>query len=164
MELTPRQFAERTGKNLEAIYKALQDGRLSESVRKSGRRSFIDFERGKIELFGKVQEAPSAPGGSLREAKSLADVSIPPIDESLAAEKYWKAEQAKLNYLRAAGELVEASRVQEAYEKEAAACRSKLLSVVGRVRQRVTSLSEKDFTMIEDLIKEALEELGSEVL
>lgn len=84
------------------------------------------------------------------------------FEESRAVSEFWKAKRAELDFRRATGQLVEIAEVQAAYNDEIATCRSKLLAVPSRFRQRVPMRPE-DFRLLEELVREVLEELGSSV-
>ena len=80
-------------------------------------------------------------------------------DESRAQVEFWKARKAELGYHVERGELVKASEAQRVYDDHAAAVRSKMLAIPARLRQRI-ELSPATLELVEDLIREALEEMA----
>lgn len=70
------------------------------------------------------------------------------------------AARAELELARESGELVEAASVEEQLTDVFSACRTKLLGIPTRLRQRLPHLAAGDVAEIEALIREALEELA----
>lgn len=166
--VSPAQLARAAGLTREGVYGLIRTGRIPpDAVRKAGKFMSVDLRRALAAIRGTAlpepAEEPSRPRRAAPEmpAEGLSawPRDLPPIDESNAAERYWRARRAELDYRRAAGDLVPAADVAGAYADEVAACRTKLLAVVSRVRQRVV-MSEEEYALVEDLIREALEELG----
>jgi hypothetical protein len=157
MNVTPHQFAEEVGTTRENIYTAIKNGRLTEGISKQGIRYKIDLEVAKAQWFGRAMPKPE----ELEEYQEgpEQDHSIPTLDKSQANEKYWKAKTAELNYRERAGELIEAAAVQRTYDDEVVACRTKLLAIGSRIRQRI-DMTEEGYGLVEELIEESLEELG----
>lgn len=93
------------------------------------------------------------------------DVEGPPEDVSLveqtAKEKFWKAKLAELDFRKRSGELVEAKEVEAQLSDLFANCRNKLLGVPSRARQQDPALTRAQILLVEELIREALEELAS---
>jgi hypothetical protein len=83
------------------------------------------------------------------------------LSEASAAEKLWKARMAELQYREKAGELVNAKDVSMRLEGVFTTCRTRLLGVPSRARQAIPSLTVADITALEDLVREALEELAA---
>ncbi len=158
MSVAPQKFADLVGTTRENIYAAIRNGRLTRGVTKKGPRYCIDVELAKAEWFGRKAPKIEQPE-SVKDDPPPDTEYIPDIEESQATEKYWKAKSAELKYRRETGDLVEASNVQKVYDNEVVACRTKLLAVVSRMRQRIT-MDEEGFQLFDELIREALEELG----
>jgi phage terminase Nu1 subunit (DNA packaging protein) len=80
-------------------------------------------------------------------------------DESRRA-KHWDAKLKELKYREAAGELVAAAGIEKKLADVFSAVRSKLLGVPSKAKQAMPDeLTASMVTKIEDLIREALEEL-----
>jgi hypothetical protein len=159
--MSPAKFAIAVGMQVDAVYKAAADGRLGGAVRKQGRRIFIDLEKGREAMKGwRRTDEPSPPPRPPGEVRDLGETyQGEGLEESAAVEKFWKAKLAELQFKKAAEQLVVVDDVQQRYASEVTACRTKLLAVVPRLRQRVT-LDDATFALIDDLIRESLAELG----
>lgn len=76
-----------------------------------------------------------------------------------AREKHWKAKLAELKYRERESELVEAQLVEQKLAGTFAQVRTKLLGVPSRARQLLPHLDAADVGALEDLVREALEDL-----
>jgi hypothetical protein len=160
--LSPAKFASAVGMQVDAVYKAVADGRLGAAAKRHGRRISIDLELGREAMKGwrradEPSPPPRAASGDVRELGETYQGEG--LEESAAVEKFWKAKLAELQFKKTSGELIEVGEMQRLYATEVASCRTKILAVVPRLRQRVT-LTEPQWALFEDLIREALEELG----
>lgn len=88
------------------------------------------------------------------------------VDDSLegasAREKFWKAKTAELRYLAEAGTLVSAADVEREISEMIAEAKTRLLGVASLARQRDATLSLAQTTLVDTLIREALESLGDD--
>lgn len=157
MIVSPQKFAEIVGTTRENIYASIRLGTLKDGVSKKGTRYKIDLELARAQWLG--HEAPESSVDEKPKEPSTETHYIPDLEDSQATEKYWKAKTAELNYRERVGELVEAAEVQKTYDDEVVACRTKLLALGPRIRQRI-DMTEEGFGLVEELIEEALEELG----
>lgn len=157
MIVSPQKFAEIVGTSRENVYASIRLGTLKDGVSKNGTRYKIDLEPAKAQWFGRAAPEVSEPEQTKPQSKDTHH--IPDLEDSQATEKYWKAKTAELNYRERVGELVEAADVQKTYNDEVVACRTKLLALGPRIRQRI-DLPEEGYSLVEELIEEALEELG----
>jgi phage terminase Nu1 subunit (DNA packaging protein) len=154
-----------------AVSRAVSIGRLSQSIR-DGKIIDPDLadreweastdlskapgyvrERVNPQRKPSTEEATPAPP-TLREGMNLAEAS--------AAEKYWKAKQAELNYREDAAELIPARDVRRRLEEVFLTCKTKLLGVPSRARQLLPHLTVADVTTLDALVRESLEELAGE--
>lgn len=163
-----RAFARARGVSHVAVLNALRGGRLgagaqdgkivnaAEADRQWARRTDLSKAPGAV----KEREGKRARGRSSEEAPPAAeDLSL---SEESAREKKWRAKEAELRYRQRAGELVEAREVERHLVEEYGRARTKLLGICSRARQAMTHLRDSDFTLLESLIREALEELATE--
>lgn len=90
-------------------------------------------------------EDPDEPDGSMADAA--------------AREKHWRAKLAELKYKAAAGELVPASEVETSWANTLSQVRTKLLGIPTQFRQALPTLTPPDLVLLENLIREALENL-----
>jgi hypothetical protein len=110
--------------------------------------------------------APPASMPTVEDLAASGEITAAPQDpdsigNAATREKHWKAKLAELKYRQEAGELVEAAAVSKRLTDTFSMCRTKLLGVPTRTRQRLPHLSLDDFTVIEELVREALEDLSN---
>lgn len=168
-KLTPRQFASRTGQQIDAVYQQLRSGRLPGQKGADG-KWLVDWEPAlashrevdqsliepEAERSPKSNQAPPAAPFSLGSDENW--TSIPDYETSRSARMYWQAKREEQDYLEKAGQLVPLEGIEQRYADHVATVRTKLLGVPTRLKQRLR-LSESDFKLIEELIEEALEDL-----
>lgn len=163
-KVTPKAFARLANMSPDAVYKAVQDGRLGNAVVRQGRRVFIDPLRG-LEALGRVPDGGDSSSDDdepVHVTKEMVEAyDGTPLEKSLAIEKFWKAKRAELDYRKATGDLIEIREVAERYVDEVTACRTKLLAIPSRAKQRL-GLNGDQHALLESLVREALEELGRE--
>lgn len=92
---------------------------------------------------------------------------IPAIADAAAIERHWKSKQAELDYRRDAGEVVPIEDVLaykagcEAREVEKfTRVRTSILGVPSKAKGRLPHLTHQDVRVIEELLREALQELA----
>jgi phage terminase Nu1 subunit (DNA packaging protein) len=80
-----------------------------------------------------------------------------------AREKHWRAELAELQYKQRAGELVNAAEMAAAMTDAYTTVRTKLLGLPSKAKQRLPHLQLADLATLEEIVREALEELATGV-
>lgn len=109
--------------------------------------------------------APDDHGPAPRDAWGAPDPREPraaaPESQATATErlKTAQANLAELEFKQAAGELVLAAAVRSEWANVLSQARTKLLGIPTRFRQEVPETSPSAVTKLEDLVREALEEL-----
>lgn len=112
-----------------------------------------------------VAGPPPPMRGSIDAAPPTIDA--PPVGEpegTATATERLKSAQADLAELKrdeARGLLVLASEVEKKVSDTFAACRTRLLSIPSRARQSLPHLANADVIVLEELLREALEDLSS---
>jgi hypothetical protein len=186
--LSLRAYARRRGVSVEAVRRAIQRGRLSASlsVDAQGKTKIADPKLADRE-WSKNTDLSKAPGYVKARPAVVAEADsgvtpapgtpvTPVIDgdepQSLlgasTAEKHWKTRIAELDYKKKAGLLLDAGAViawktevlaemSQAYTR----CRSKLLGIPTRAKAALPHLKHTDIRAIDDLLRDALEELAS---
>ncbi|NRD51195.1 hypothetical protein [Corallococcus exiguus] len=172
-----RAYARHRGAHHETVRAAIESGRLRESVRdgKVVDVALADREWARNTSYSEapisVREreaarelaASKAPAAGPRPAPLPADV---PPDSELSSNEaariktYWQARQAELDYRQEAGELVPARDVRAKLEDVFRTCRTHLLGVPSRARQAMPHLTASDVGTLENLVREALDELA----
>lgn len=114
-----------------------------------------------VEAHARVA-APAAAAGVVKAPAG--DDGVPRLGTTLpennAVKAYWQARTAELEFKEAAGELVPAAGVRSELEGVFRSCRTKLLGVPARVRQQIPHLTAEEVVMVENLVREALEDLA----
>lgn len=173
-------YAKRRGVTAMAVSAAIRKGRLKESVRRNraGVPKITDPELADREWdantdltraptyvkerAGKRDAAPAPQNrGGRPPAKDDGD-KTPSLSDAAAAEKHWRAKLAELQYREKAGELVEVKEVAAKLVDVFTQCKTKLLGIPSRARQQLPHLTAADVGTLEELVREALEELAGE--
>lgn len=82
------------------------------------------------------------------------------LDGAARKAKHWDALTREAKFREAVGELTPAAGVKRAVEDAFAACRSHLLALPSRARQLLPHLTTSDVGVIENVVREALEQLA----
>jgi hypothetical protein len=83
------------------------------------------------------------------------------VTEASAAEKYWKAKLAELDYQTKMGELVSASAVAIRVAQVFSLCRTKLLAVPSKAKSAMPDITHAQIATLDGLIRQALEDLAA---
>ncbi len=184
MGLSRRKYAEHRkdrglpGGSLQAVQRALAKGRIH--LEPNG---MIDPDRADREWVANtdLSKAPASvvaagsvgdtPPDNRQRASSGAAPSLSgevpepyegmSLSEANAIKAVWQAKTAKLEYLKAAGEVVPAAGVRAELEDVFRKCRTKLLGVPSRAKQAMPELTTAQIAKFEDLIRESLEDLAA---
>jgi hypothetical protein len=176
-----RAYARRRGVTAMAVSKAIKSGRLAKSVVRdaAGDPKIADPDLADREWDrstdlskapGYVKQRASAarpPRGESRAVAAPGAAAPPPAGEpddlSLAVEsareKFWKANTAELDYRERAGELVKAAEVKGKITDSFKKVSTRLLGIPTRAKQQIPHLTVADIGTIDELVREALEEL-----
>ena len=145
-----------------AIQVAIRDGRLVKAIRDGKIDAAIaDAEWSDTTLEDRVPiTGPTSP----RVADDDDDLpsDIPSLKESRARREAAEAALAEIELAEKRGELVLARDVESRLVNVFAHCKTKLLGVASRIRQRDPSLTGAQVDMIEAQIREALEDLAGQ--
>jgi phage terminase Nu1 subunit (DNA packaging protein) len=87
---------------------------------------------------------------------------VPDYNESRARTEYLKAELLELERKEKEGLLVRSADVQAKWVEVITISRTKVMGVVSKVKQRVPDLTQDQISILEDIVREALEELAEE--
>jgi hypothetical protein len=182
--LTLRAYAKHRGVSAMAVSRAVKSGRLRKCVLRDahGRPEGVSSAELADREWEEATDLSRAPG-TVKEAaaKRAARAGAPPdpgggggeepprpgdpnnlsLAAETAREKYWKANHAELEYRERLGQLVEAKDVAKTLADVFATCRTKLLAVPIRARQALPHLTAQDVAALENLVREALEELAN---
>lgn len=164
------------GVTRQAVYKAVKEGRLS-VVRTRDGQELIDSETLREEwaanTMQKVGVGPKPPMGESvfpperpKRDRALTDPEpgdiVPDYNESRARTEYLKAELLELERKEKEGLLVRASEVQAKWVEVITISRTKVLGIPSKAKQRIPDLTQDQVVVLEDIVREALEELSEE--
>ena len=181
MALISRSEAARAvGVSPEAVYAAVKSGRLSVKKDSSG-KPVVDSETMREEWARNTQTrigiGPKA-AGSGKEKKPLrsreermasgveqpriskTQESIPDYDESRARTEHLKAELLELDRQQKEGLLVKAEDIALEWSEIITRARTKLLGIPTKAKQRIPDLDTDAIGVLDDIVREALEDLA----
>jgi hypothetical protein len=164
-----RAYANHRHVSVEAVRKAISGGRLQRSiVLVDGVPQVADVALADQEWSTNTDLSRAHDDVKRRAAAASPPASNivlfpPPAGDSMAAasaaEKHWRAKKAELDYKRAAGELVDAAEIKGRIVEIFTTCRSKLLGLPTKAKQRLPHLTITDVNVLDDVVRESLEEL-----
>lgn len=82
------------------------------------------------------------------------------MSEANAVHAVWKAKTAEMVFREKAGELVDLREISDQFATRISAARTKLLGIPSRAKQQIPTLSLADIALLEDLVREALEDVA----
>lgn len=92
---------------------------------------------------------------------AINDKELPSIAESRAKTEAYKAEITKLEYETKAGKLVDAEEFRLKFTEMVVSARTRLLGVPSKAKGRIPHLTVDEIGVLDELIREALEEVAS---
>ena len=165
--LSLRAYSRLRGCSVEAVRKAIKSGRLVKSVTENA--------RGQSKIVS-AELADQEWGANTKKPAATAEPTAPAPDEPDRTCGYpearrrrevelWhqarvKREADELELQAKRGELVSADEARAAVIDTFAIVRTRLLGVPTRCKQRLPNLSAHDVRVIDDMVREALEELA----
>lgn len=179
--LSKSEAAKALGVSRQAVYNAIKEKRLSVEVSADGREC-VNSETMREEWAKNTQTrigmGPKPPGPG-REKKPLrsreermasreeprisrTSESIPDYDESRARTEHLKAELLELERQQKEGLLVKAEEVEHGWVEIITRARTKLLGIPTKAKQRIPDLDTDAIGVLDDIVREALEDLAVE--
>ena len=174
-----RAYARRRGTSAPSVLRAIKGGRLSRSlVYVGGVAQIADPDLADQEWAANT-DLTKAPGYvKERAANAVPHTETPtetpetPVTPSQGSrstmadaaldEKRWKARLAEQEFLKEAGELVNAKRAVAAFSTQVIEARTKLLAVPSKVKARSPDLTLEELAIIDEEIRRALESIAGE--
>jgi len=176
--ITKSEAADALGVSRTAVYKAIKQGRLP-VVRTADGRELIKSETLREDWFAttmkKVGVGPKPAMGETawpeprpkrqapepeRLASPEAGEIVPEYNESRARTEFLKAELLELERKEKEGLLVRAADVEAKWVEVITISRTKVLGVPSKAKQRIPDLTQDQIAILEDIVREALEELA----
>jgi hypothetical protein len=140
------------GGSLQAVQRAIQTERLKASVtRVNGLVRIADPEFADREWADNTDQTRRPPA---------ADDEPEEGDSREGSFAYWKAKKMELDYRLVAGELVDAADVAAAIATDYSTVRTKIMGLPAKARQRLPHLTLADLATLDEIVREALEELS----
>ncbi len=149
------EAAEQLGVTVHSIYMSIKRGKLTAMEDANG-NILINSDTMREEL--KKKSAKKKKPKKIRN--SITSESIPEYEESRARTEHLKAELLELERKAKEKDLVPMTEVQSTWENIVTTARTKLLGVPTKAKQRIPDLDTNAMAHLDDIIREALEELA----
>lgn len=160
--ITRKEAAEKMGVTIQAVYMAIKQGRLTAMEDNQGNIVINDdtmvAEWNKKSAFRQMKSNPQQ---SKRKRSSVTLDSIPEYEESRARTEHLKAELLELERKQKEDSLVPLKEVQQKWTEVITTARTKLLGISSKAKQRLPDLDTNAVSCIDDIVREALEELST---
>ncbi len=167
--LTMRQYAIHRGVSINAVSKAVKQGRIS-CARDSNGYAMIDAvvadrewaaNTGHSKMYGNGEAAPQRPHPQQPPApEPEAPRGGPSYAQSRAVREAYQARLAKLDYEEQTGKLINADEVKERWLHIAGLVRTKVSGIPSKAKQRISDLTTEHYLELETIVREALEDLA----
>jgi phage terminase Nu1 subunit (DNA packaging protein) len=163
--LSLRKYAQHRGTSHTAVQRAIESGRLRESiVHVNGVPKIRDLATADAEWHANTRATiatmaqPVPPPAELMATGEPR--AVPDLQESRARLECARADLAELELAERRRELVPASDIAAKFEDVVTSAKTKLLGLASRIKQRMPHIVETDIRAIDDLVREALESLA----
>ena len=120
-------------------------------------RSLEERLRPRPEQQPEAEQIATVPVETVTQKQS----EVPDYNESRARTEYLKAELMEFDRAEKEGELIRADEVTKAWGEIVAITRTKMMAVPTKAKQRIPEISADDFVVLEEIVREALEELSN---
>ncbi len=162
--ISRKEAAEQLGVTVHSIYMSIKRGKLTAMEDANGNiliNSDTMREELKKKSAGQRMERVDAPNKKPKKVRnSITSESIPEYEESRARTEHLKAELLELERKAKEKDLVPMTEVQSTWENIVTTARTKLLGVPTKAKQRIPDLDTNAMAHLDDIIREALEELA----
>lgn len=152
-----RAFARSIGVNQRAIQRAIADGRITSVERTKRGWRITDAAAARAELEANTRPRARDAGQVEAQKPDPTTLSAATLRERLA-----RAKLIELDYERKRRTLIPLRDAEMSWSALVVAARTRLLGVPSRAKQRLPSLSAADVAVLDELIREALDELANE--
>lgn len=161
--LSVAAFAKRVGLTHEAIRKAIKTGRVVKSVVWiDGQPKIADPDLAKVELTANTRpridhardEGDADLDQSYNRSRAEREAALARLDAA-------RADLAEIELEEKRGSIISVQEVEDRLTGVFASCRTKLLGVPSRCRQADPTITSDQAAKIEELIREALEDLSA---
>ena len=157
--ITRKEAAEQMGVTIHAVYMAIKQGRLT-AIKDNQGKIVINSDTMKDEWKRKSEPRPTKKIEHKIYKSSQSTTEYPEYGESKARTEHLKAELLELERQEKEKSLVPVEEVNNTWQKIITNTRNKLLGVPSKAQQRLPDLDNSAVSCIDDIIREALEELS----
>ena len=157
--ITRKQAAEEMGVTIQAVYMAIKQGRLT-AIKDNQGKIVINSDTMKDEWAKKSEPKLIKKIIHKSYKSSQSETAYPEYGESKARTEHLKAELLELERQEKEKSLVPVEEVNNTWQKIITNTRNKLLGVPSKAQQRLPDLDNSAVSCIDDIIREALEELS----
>ena len=157
--ITRKQAAEEMGVTIQAVYMAIKQGRLT-AIKDNQGKIVINSDTMRNEMTKKSEPKLIKKIEHKTYKSSQSETEYPEYGESKARTEHLKAELLELERQEKEKSLVPVEEVNNTWQKIITNTRNKLLGVPSKAQQRLPDLDNSAVSCIDDIIREALEELS----
>ena len=157
--ITRKEAAEKMGVTIHAVYMAIKQGRLT-AIKDNQGKVVINSDTMLDEWSRKSQPRPTKKIEHKTYKPSQSETDHPEYGESKARTEHLKAELLELERKEKEKSLVAVDEVNIAWQKIITNTRNKMLGVASKAQQRLPDLDNSAVDCIDDIVREALEELS----
>jgi phage terminase Nu1 subunit (DNA packaging protein) len=157
--ITRKQAAEEMGVTIQAVYMAIKQGRLT-AIKDNQGKIVINSDTMKDEWAKRSEPKLIKKIEHKTYKSSQSETEYPEYGESKARTEHLKAELLELERQEKEKSLVPVDEVNNTWQKIITNTRNKLLGVPSKAQQRLPDLDNSAVSCIDDIIREALEELS----
>ena len=157
--ITRKQAADEMGVTIQAVYMAIKQGRLT-AIKDNQGKIVINSDTMRNEWSKKSEPKLIKKIEHKTYKSSKSETEYPEYGESKARTEHLKAELLELERQEKEKSLVPVEEVNNTWQKIITNTRNKLLGVPSKAQQRLPDLDNSAVSCIDDIIREALEELS----
>ena len=157
--ITRKQAAEEMGVTIQAVYMAIKQGRLT-AIKDNQGKIVINSDTMKDEWARRSEPKLTKKIEHKIYKSTQSTTEYPEYGESKARTEHLKAELLELERQEKEKSLVPVEEVNNAWQKIITNTRNKMLGVASKAQQRLPDLDNSAVSCIDDIIREALEELS----
>ena len=161
--ITRSEAARRMNVTVQAVYGAIKEGRIKPVTNEEG-KVFINSdtlmeEWTKNSQFMRVKSQSYKPKKQIQTPTRVQE-AFPEYNESKARTEHLKAELLELEKQEKEESLVSAKDVEAMWVTVGTVVRTKLLGISSKAKQRLPDLDTSAIACIDDIVREALEEIA----
>jgi excisionase family DNA binding protein len=157
--ITRKEAAEKMGVTIQAVYMAIKQGRLT-AIKDNQGKVVINSDTMLDEWSKKSEPRPTRKIEPKTYKVSQSETDYPEYGESKARTEHLKAELLELERKEKEKSLVAVDEVNNTWQKIITNTRNKMLGVSSKAQQRLPDLDNSAVDCIDDIVREALEELS----